>query len=123
MRRQGILRVSERDQYGATATFREDVSGETWTRSVTGVTAVVALREMVGEADSWPGSWKLVAFSTPQTIFTDMAGTRFAVRRTDRSAMWSVEPYQVERLYLQRIGRLDLLPVVSGVPMVDAASR
>jgi len=88
-----------------------------------GVTAVEALRELVAACDSWPGSWKLVAFSTPVTIFTDLGGARFSHRKSGEGDHWAVWPYQVEQLYLQRVGRLDLLPKVSGVPSVEAGGR
>lgn len=117
------LRVSERSTYGATATFREDVSGDTRTRCVTGVSAIEALRELVAMVDLWPGSWRLVAISTPNTIFTDLQGKRYAVRDGGEGVRWSVEPYQAERLYLQRVGRMDLLPMVSGVPMMEVGTR
>jgi len=102
-----------------TVSLRNEETGERRTRAETGMTAVQALRSIVAEVDTWPGTWKVVAVSTPETIFTDLQGARFSAD-TERC---TIAPYTAERFFLNRVGRGDLAADIGTVPTIDPRTR
>lgn len=93
-----ILSGDERKAWGCTVTAHEQESGE---RIVLYRAGRGALAAICSTLDALEGDWRVASFSTPETIYRDLQGTRYRE--------WGDEMQYPEVAALGHIGRLDLL--------------
>lgn len=106
----GIWATSKRDEFGVIVTVRLHPTGELRSLHEPGL-RIEALRAIADKLDRAAGDWKIVCYSTPQTILGDMKGLR-SVNDPKRPAIGAVES-----VALGKIDRLDLLD--PSIPMHD----
>jgi HNH endonuclease len=95
-----ILGSTERDRYGCVCTLREASTGRVDVVHYPG-TAGEGIQAMIADADSREGDWRLLSYSTPNTVYADLH-----VRRPGKHGA-PVAPAEVG--VLSRARRLDLL--------------
>jgi hypothetical protein len=102
-RRVQVATNAERDMAGVIVTVREQTTGVMRTLHVAGK-AGDALRTVCARVDAWDGDWRVVCYSTPQTVLGDLQGAR---ARFGAGQGGHVDC--PEATMLARIGRIDLL--------------
>lgn len=106
-----ILETSgqERQRDGAIVSLREQDTGRLDTVHVTGKTRD-ALEQLCDMIDQRDGDWKIVAISTPASIFRDLQGVRGQYQRASSKRRSTLDdPRTAEWSMLSQVGRLDLL--------------
>lgn len=94
----------ERDEAGVIVTIRNQGTDERLSLHEPGL-RLDALRQVVARVDAMGGDWRVICYSTPLTILSDMQGQR-ALMRIDGQA----HPHHpIEATVLSRVKRLDLL--------------
>lgn len=92
-----------RESYGCTVTFRND-NGDLLAMYRFGP-PIQGLRDMCDEAISRDATFRVVAYSTPQTIFGDLQGGRADYVSGEGRRLQRATP---EQAVLSKIGRADL---------------
>lgn len=96
-------------RYGATVTFERQEDGELLTRAKLNTPATQAVADLCDEVEWLSGTWKVVSISTPQSIWTDLQGTRDRTRTPGGSHSDAGHYTQFpEAMLLSRIGRPEL---------------
>lgn len=98
-----ILNGQARAEYGVITTWKSLASGRTLTIARMGA-PTAALRESCDKATALDPTFRLISYSTPQTIYSDMQGDREGGAQKYRTA-----PTLPETIVLGRIGRQNLL--------------
>jgi hypothetical protein len=93
----------ERDELGIIVTLREQQTRALFSMHVPGK-RLEALRWLAEKLDATPGDWRLLCYSTAETIAGDLKGAR---SHKVQSSYWEVD--SPETLALGLIHRLDLL--------------
>jgi hypothetical protein len=115
-----ILNQSERETLGFIATIREQSTLRTEVHHVVGP-PMQALREFLAELDARAGDWRILCYSTPNTIASDLRRTRPRRGRGGRSQQRFVPP---EVNVLGKVKRYDMLdPSIPRGKKLAAAAR
>jgi len=96
--------INPRDEYGCIVTVREQRTREVGSLHIGGK-RMEALQRICDLIDLADGDWRILSYSTPQTIATDLKGKR-EIRNYQNAVSHNDNP---EATALGRIGRLDLL--------------
>lgn len=110
----------ERAAAGIIASVRNQKTGECVSLHEFGP-VIIATRAIAAAVDRLGADWKIVALSTPHSIYRDLQGTRnYHVDNDDRhpgqGRKSAADPRTAEMTALGRIGRLDLLAPLSLTP-------
>jgi len=95
---------SKRNEYGCIVSVREQSSGDVRSLHAPGL-RMEALQTICELLDRTEGDWKVVGYSTPETIVFDLKGKRHGGGHKDSPAHIAFPEARV----LAGIGRLDLL--------------
>ena len=88
----------DRARFGGLVSIREIHTDERRTLHAQGKGYI---RRIAEQMDALPGTWRVVALCTPETIFRDLQGTR--------KDEWQMRVHYPEQDAFGKIGRLDLL--------------